>query len=150
MSNCDALSVCARLEADKTLETLFDILRDYGDAPASFWLKGEQENSRTYAEMTRRADDYAAVITEQAPEEGWIGIAVDTCHEWPALYWGVMRSGHNALLLDATAADNVIQGLLDEANCRQIISRKPRALNGNVRQIDQGCAAHDRIHAEVG
>ena len=136
MSNCDALSICARLEADKTLGTLFDILRDYGDAPASFWLKGEQENSRTYAEMTHRADDYAAVIAEQAPDEGWIGIAVDTCHEWPALYWGVMRSGHNALLLDASAADNVIQGLLDEANCRQIISRKPRALNGNVRQID--------------
>ena len=136
MSNCDALSVCARLEADKTLGTLFDILRDYGDAPASFWLKGEQENSRTYAEMTRRADDYAAVIAEQAPEDGWIGIAVDTCHEWPALYWGVMRSGHNALLLDSSAADNVIQGQLDEANCRQIISRKPRALNGNVRQID--------------
>ena len=86
--------------------------------------------------MTHRADDYAAVIAEQAPEEGWIGIAVDTCHEWPALYWGVMRSGHNALLLDSGASDSVIQGLLEEANCRQIISRKPRALNGNIRQID--------------
>ena len=136
MSNCDALSVCARLEADKTLATLFDIMRDYGDAPAALWLKGEQELSCTYAEMTHRADDYAACIAELAPEEGWVGIAVDTCHDWPSLYWGVLRSGHNALLLDSSAPDNVIQGLLDEANCRQIISRKPRALSGNVRQID--------------
>ena len=103
MSNLDALSVCQRLEADKTLATLFDILRDYGDAPAALWLKGEQELSSSYAEMARRADDFAACISAIAPEEGWIGIAVDTCHNWPALYWGVMRSGHNALLLDASA-----------------------------------------------
>ena len=60
MSNCDVLSVCARLEADKTLATLFEILREYGDAPAALWLKGEQELSSTYAELTRRAADYAA------------------------------------------------------------------------------------------
>ena len=136
MSKMDAMSVCARLEADKTLATLFDILRDYGETPAALWLKGEQELSCSYAEMTRRADDFAACLASMELEDGWIGIAVDTCHDWPSLYWGVMRSGHNALLLDASAADNVIQGLLDEAKCRQIISRKPRALSGNVRQID--------------
>lgn len=136
MSNCDALTVSARLEADKSLATLFEIMREYGDTPASLWLKGEQEQTRTYSEMTRRADDYAACLSSLAPENGWIGIAVDTCHEWPALYWGVMRSGHNALLLDASASDSVIQGLLDEAGCRQIISLKPRGLTGNVRQID--------------
>ena len=136
MSNIDALTVSARLEADKSLATLFDVLRDYGDTPASLWLKGEQELTRTYAEMTRRADDYAACISSLARDESWIGIAVDTCHEWPALYWGVLRSGHNALLLDSSAADSVIQGLLDEAGCTQIISRKPRGLNGNVLQID--------------
>ena len=136
MSNFDALSVCARLGADKTLATLFDIMRDYGDAPAALWLKGEQELSCTFSEMACRSDDYAACIAALAPEEGWIGIAVDTCHDWPSLYWGVLRSGHNALLLDASAPDSVIQGLLDEANCRMVISRKPRALSGNVRQID--------------
>ena len=136
MPNQDALSVSARLEADKTFATLFDILRDYGDTPASLWLKGDQEMMRTYAEWTRRADDYAACISALASEPGWIGIAVDTCREWPALFWGVLRSGHNALLLDASASDSVIQGLLDEAACRQIISLKPRALAGNIRQID--------------
>ena len=136
MSDMDALSVSARLEADKSLATLFDIMREYGDTPASLWLSGEQEQTRTFAEMTRRADDYAACLSSLATEDGWIGIAVDTCHEWPALYWGVLRSGHNALLLDSSAPDSVIQGLLDEADCRQIVSRKPRGLTGNIRQID--------------
>ncbi len=136
MSNLDAQSVCSRLEADKTLATLFDILRDYGEAPNAYWLNGEQERTRSYAEMALRADDYAACINSLGLEEGWLGIAVDTCHDWPSLYWGVMRSGHNALLLDASAPDNVIQGLLDEAHCRQVISLKPRGLSGNVHQID--------------
>ena len=136
MSNCDALSVSAKLEADKSFETLFEVMREYGDTPASVWLKGEQELMRTYAELTRRADDYAACISSLATEDGWIGIAVDTCREWPVLFWGVLRSGHNALLLDASASDSVIQGLLDEAACRQIISLKPRGLAGNIRQID--------------
>ena len=136
MSSMDAKAVTARLEADKSFATLFDILRDYGDLPASVWLEGEQEHSRTYTEVTRRADDYAACLASLYPESGWIGIAVDTCHEWPALFWGVLRSGHDALLLDSSASDPVIQGLMDEAQCRCIISRKPRALAGNIRQID--------------
>ena len=117
MSNCDLLSVSAKLEANKSFETIFNIMREYGDLTASVWLQGEQELKRTYAELTRRADDYAACISSLATEGGWIGIAVDTCREWPVLFWGVLRSGHNALLLDASASDSVIQGLLDEACC---------------------------------
>ena len=53
MSSMDAKAVTARLEADKSFATLFGILRDYGDLPASVWLEGEQEHSRTYTEVTR-------------------------------------------------------------------------------------------------
>ena len=113
MPNCDAIAVSERLKSDKSFDTLFDVLRSYGAVPASLWLSGDQEFTRTYAELTRRADDYAACISALAPDPGWIGIAVDTCREWPALFWGVLRSGHNALLLDASASDSVIQGLLD-------------------------------------
>ena len=136
MSNMDVLSVSSRLKADKSLVALFDILRDYGDAPAAFWLKGEEELSLSFAEMTRRADDYASFLSSLVPDHGWIAIAVDTCHDWPTLFWGVVRSGHNALLLDASAADSMLQSLLDEAGCKVIISRKPRGLSGDVRQID--------------
>ena len=137
MSNMDALSVSARLEADKTLSTLFDIMRDYGEAPASFWLNGEKELSMSFAELCRRADDYASCLAGLLPEKsGWVAISVDTCHNWPLLFWGVIRSGHNALLLDSGASDGMTQGLLEEAGCKVIISRKPRGLSGDVRQID--------------
>jgi len=68
-------------------------------------------------------------------------VAVDTCPNWPSLFWGVIRSGHNVLLLDASAADSMIQGLLEEAGCKVIISRKPRGLSGDIRQIDYRAVA---------
>ena len=132
MSNYDPLAVSARLEADPSLPTLFEILRGYGDVPAAKWLKGQQECSLTFAEMTRRSDDYAACLCSLAPESGWMALAVDTCVEWPGIFWGMIRSGHNILLLDAAASDSVIQGLLDEAGCRMIITKKPRALSGRA------------------
>ena len=141
MSNMDILQVSTRLKGDESFATLFDILRDYGDAVSAEWLKGDKELSLTFAEMTRRADDFAAYLTENTPEGGWIAIAVDTCPNWPALFWGVIRSGHNALLLDASAADSMIQGLMEEAGCKVIISRKPRGLSGDIRQVDYKAVA---------
>ena len=78
MSHMDALSVSERLKADKTLSTLFDILRSYGDAPSAFWLKGEEELSLSYAEMTRRADDYASCLSSLVPETGHLFAGADT------------------------------------------------------------------------
>ena len=141
MSNTSIQQVCARLDADKQWSAFFDIMRDYGDALCAVWLKEEKELSETFAEMTRRADDLAAYLTANTPEGGWIAISVDTCHNWPALFWGVIRSGHNALLLDASASDDMTQSLLEEAGCKVIISRKPRGLTGDIRQIDYKAVA---------
>ena len=126
----------ARLAADKNPETLFSIIRDYGDSYAARWLEGEEERGMTFTEMTARADDYAACLYSLAPGKGWLAISVDTCVEWPALYWGAIRSGHNVLLLDASATDDMTRSLMDEACCRMIITKKPRKLPADYRQID--------------
>jgi long-subunit acyl-CoA synthetase (AMP-forming) len=90
--------------------------------------------------MTRRADDYASCLSSLVPEKEWVAVAVDTCHDWPTLFWGVIRSGHNALLLDASASDTMLQGLLDEAGCKVIISRKPRGLRQALLQRNYSAA----------
>ena len=60
MNQYNPLAVSEKLQTDPSLSTLFEILRGYGEIPAAMWLKGGQECSLTFAEMTRRADDYAA------------------------------------------------------------------------------------------
>ncbi len=136
MNRYDVPANSAKLSADKNLDTLYGIIRDYGESWAARWLTGEEEHGMTFTEMTDRADDYASCLSSLAPETGWIAISMDTCVEWPSLFWGTMRSGHNVLLLDASASDAMTQSLMDEAGCRMIISKKPRKLPAGYRQID--------------
>ena len=88
MSNTTILQVSARLEADKRLPVLFDILRDYGDAEFALWLKEDKELSLSFAEMARRAGDPAPRLKENDPEGGWVGIAGETCPNRPTPLWG--------------------------------------------------------------
>ena len=136
MSRHDVSAVTRRLRENKTLDTLFSVMRGYGEEPAARWLEGEEERAYTFAEMCGRADGCAARLYSLAREGGWIALCVDTCPEWPVLFWGIMRSGHNALLLDAYAADSMVQSLMEEAGCRLIITRKPRRLPVSIRQVD--------------
>ena len=69
MSQTDLMQATARLENDKRLPALFDLIRDYGDVPCGVWLKGEEKLSMSYAEMARRADDYAAYLKENTTAE---------------------------------------------------------------------------------
>ena len=136
MGHYDVKAVTDRLRTDKSLNTLFSVMRDYDQEIAARWMDREEERSMTFAELASRADRCAACLYSLAPEDSWIAISVDTCPEWPVLFWGIMRSGHNALLLDASAPDSMIQGLMEEAGCRIIICRKPRKLPAGFRQID--------------
>ena len=53
MSTFDVRAVSARLQADPSLATLFQLLREYDDIPAAKWLKGDQELSLTFRESRR-------------------------------------------------------------------------------------------------
>ena len=98
MSNKDTLTVTARIAADKTFAALFDTIREHGDAPAAYWLKGEEELSMTYAEMCRRADDFASFLGSLAPDSGWIAIAAVTCRDRPPPSRGACRSRTASLI----------------------------------------------------
>ena len=126
----------AQLSADKSLETLYRIIMNYDDSVAACWLEGEEERFMTFSEMGALADRCAASLHSRVAEDTWIGIAVDTCHEWPSVFWGALRSGHNVLLLDAAANDEMIATLLAEADCRVIITKKHRNLSPEILQID--------------
>lgn len=131
----DVLKNSALLAQTKTLETLFDISYSYGEETAACYVKGDKVHTITNNAYRQMADDYAAYLKERLPEGGFVAISVDTCKEWPAMFWGVIRSGHDALLLDATMADSLVSHLMAEAGCRAIITAKWRALDTEITQI---------------
>ena len=125
----------AELASDKSLDTLYRIIMNYDDSIAACWLENDEEKFMTFSEMGALADRVGAALHSRVAEGVWIAIAVDTCVEWPPVFWGVLRSGHNALLLDSSAADDQLQALMDEAGCRILITRKNRNLAPEYRQL---------------
>ena len=127
---------CALLEQTKTLETLFRLTCGHGDADAALFLENGEEmrwSYRQYEAMTRR---YAAWLRRAFPGEGYVAISVDTCKEWFPLFWGVILSGHNALLIDAACADETALQLLQEAGCHALVTQRRRSLPEKVKTLD--------------
>lgn len=83
--------------------------------------------------MTRQ---YAACLSRAFPGEGYIALSVDTCKEWFPLFWGVILSGRNALLIDAACADDTALRLLREADCHAIVTQRRRSLPETVQTLD--------------
>lgn len=136
MGEYQLLAYNERLEADKTFETYFSVVKNYGNNAFAYWLDGDKECSRTFNEMVAIADRCAAALCSAAPEGAWIGLAVDTCLDWPSVFWGILRSGHNVLLLDAAATDAILNSILTEAGCTLMITKKTRNVSAAVRQLD--------------
>lgn len=88
---------------------------------------------RQYEAMTRQ---YAACLSRAFPGEGYIALSVDTCKEWFPLFWGVILSGRNALLIDAACADDTALRLLREADCHAIVTQRRRSLPETVQTLD--------------
>lgn len=127
---------CALLEQSKTLETLFRLTCGHGDADAALFLENGEEKRWSYRQYEAMTRQYAACLRRAFPEEGYIAISVDTCKEWFSLFWGVILSGHNALLIDAACADEAALRLLREADCHGIITQRRRTLPQDVRSLD--------------
>lgn len=126
-----------RLQNEPTLKNLFYISVSAPEMAAAHYLEDEQEMTLTYGDLGRRALDYACFIRKALGESdgGYIAIQVDTCPEWFPLFWGLIQSGHNALLLDASLSDEMTAYMLGEAGAGAVIARRARQLPAHIRQI---------------
>ena len=127
---------CALLEQSKTLETLFRLTCGHGDADAALFLENGEEKRWSYRQYEAMTRQYAVCLSRAFPGEGYIALSVDTCKEWFPLFWGVILSGRNALLIDATCADDTALRLLREADCHAIVTQRRRSLPETVQTLD--------------
>ncbi len=127
---------CALLEQDMTLRAFFEIACEDRDLPAAVWLDGDEERRYTYGEMHDRALACAERIEASGFGEagGWVGIAVDTCPEWPMLLWGLLAAGRQPVLIDPSLDDAPTWHLLRQSGATALIARRKRGLPPSVRQ----------------
>ncbi len=131
-------NISQTLRGDMRLQTIYDIITSYDQEEAAVWLEDGKEQTLSFADYARMTDRFAAFIRNaaNAPKGAYIGIAVDTCKEWPAIFWGVIRAGYNALLIDASLSDEMTTYLLTQAGAKAIITPKTRPLPEGVTWIN--------------
>ena len=125
-----------RLQQDMTLRGLYDILFENEDAPQALFLDQDQQKQVvTYGECRARALAAARTLrADGAQPGGYIALQLDTCPEWFALYWGIILSGANALLLDPSHSDDMTKYLMRQAGATALIGEKKREKLTGVRQ----------------
>jgi acyl-CoA synthetase (AMP-forming)/AMP-acid ligase II len=119
---------CILMEKDPTLRGFFDILCADGSAPAMYWLEDGQERSLSFEEFAGEALLCGGRVEALScgKRGGWVGIAADTCRQWPVIYWGLVSAGRRPLLLDAALDAPKLNALLREAGANTLVTDRTR------------------------
>jgi len=136
MSSANIIRNCQLLSENSNLETLFDLTCSHGNATAALWLENNEQKQLSFAQYRQLTDDYAAFLASTFAADGsYVAISMETSMEWFPTFWGLIRSGHNVLLLDFAMADSLALHLMQEAGCDKIITARKRDLPENVTQL---------------
>lgn len=129
----------ARLERDKSLENIYAIIARTGtERVAAEFLDGGETVTWTYAEYDRMARAYGAYIKRafwQGAHGSAVAIKVDTCPQWPAIFWGVVMAGFCPLLLDFTLGEEMTAYMLGQAGALGVIQKTPQSLPDGYVQV---------------
>ena len=101
------------LRAEPTLKRLWEILFEDENALQALYLDAaDTRQSVTWGECRRKALTAAQVLERDNGSGQWIALSLDTCPEWLTLFFGIILSGNNALLLDPNATDELTEYLM--------------------------------------
>ena len=119
---------CALLRKNLCFENFFETLCVDRDQTAAIWLENDREQSYNYEEFHARALQTAARIDDArlGRRDGWVGLCLETCVDWPILFWGLLAAGRKPLLLDPTLSDAGLTHLLSQAGAGAVIIGKRR------------------------
>lgn len=131
----DVLRDCALLEKNRTFENLYSLICAHGDVKAAEWIEDGEIKSLTFNELKQLADNWAAIIKERIGTEGRVCILLDSSKDWFPLFWGLVRSGHDVMTIDASMSDEKTIWLLDQAACSIVVSPKGRNFPARFTQM---------------
>ena len=127
---------CAMLKEDMTLRNLFEISTLESEKTNAVWLSGETVLSANYGQLKDQV--YACAERIDALPLGakgdFVGLAVDTCREWPQLLWGILAAGRKPVLIDPSLTDTAMLHLVAQAGATALIARRKRELPKPITQ----------------
>jgi len=127
---------CNTLASHKSFSKLFELICAHGDIPAAEWVEEGEIKQLTFNEQKQLSDNYAAYFSEKIGTSGRVCICMDCCKEWFPIFWGLVRSGHDVLTVDASADDAKLLNLMRQTNTEILVTALRRDIS--CRQITAG------------
>lgn len=127
---------CDVLRKKLCFESFFEALCMEREQTAAIWLENDCEKSYNYEEFHARVLQTAARIQDArlGRHEGWVGLCLETCPDWPILFWALLASGRKPLLLDPSLKDAGLGHLLAQAGADAMIIGKRRDALADITQ----------------
>ena len=119
---------CELLKKNLCFENFFDVLCRERGAVAEIWLENDREKQWTYEEFHTRVMQAAARIQDAdlGRLDGWVGLCLETCIDWPVMFWALLAAGRKPLLLDPTLKDAALRHLMTQAGATALILGRRR------------------------
>jgi len=131
----NVLRDCQRLEKSLTFENLYNISIEHNGINAASWLENDTEKSYSYNHLANLTDSYASFFVQKFGKEGRVCISVDTCKEWFPIFWGLIRSGHNVINIDASLPNDKLAHLMEQAGCDKLVTIHYRDIDSKYTQL---------------
>lgn len=132
----NVLAKCALLEKEKTFSNLYQLICRHGEVWAAMYLENGERKTISFKQQADTTDVWTLFLADYFPEKGRVAISLDSSKDWFPLFWGLIRSGHDTLLLDPTFNDEKTAAMMKSANCEAIVSGRPRKLPDTIQQLD--------------
>ena len=135
----DISARCEALRQDMTLEKIFQLTCENPERVAAHWLEGDEERFATFGDYKQKTEDYAQYLSQALGSKNrgrFVAIQVDTCKEWFSMFWAVLQSGYNPVLLNAGLNEEMTAHMLAEAGACGVIFRGKRKLPEDIMQVD--------------
>ena len=110
---------------EKNLETLFELMFSESNKIMIETSDGYRIDKVTYGEFKKKILDTAPTVAEafaDIPHGEMIGLHMANCPEWLILFWSIIISGYNPLVMNTRLSESVLNGILLEHNVKGVIS----------------------------
>ncbi len=124
--------ILEQLSNDYSYKCMYDIIFGNHARIAAEYSNGDNQTCTiTYSDYEQRINCAASALSEALRGQTglYIGLLCASSHNWPALFWAILKSGNNALFLGTNESKKTTEHLLREAGAYAIISDNDMQFN---------------------
>ncbi|MEN6351316.1 MAG: AMP-binding protein [Syntrophomonas sp.] len=141
------------LQADLSFRNIFTIMSGHQSNIAAEYLDTRQIKQITYAAYEKMIQSAAYQIRQIIGgeyQEGFVGLKLDNCPQWPAVFWGILMAGYKPVLLDFRLDQQMSSFLLAESGAVAIICSRGDRFAGPILKINAEQLWERDIEAPLG